>query len=153
MAWPNRRLSTGGLAEPKTYFFISTVDLDRTKALAPTTEPASPGRTEDMEPYEAVYQSGDRYFVPRHLARAFAAHMKLGNQQDFPRAVDPAHNAHHIAEGWQGAYHVRFLEKLDAAGSVAAALSSFGVSPSIACGGITITSDRDGQSSVTSASI
>jgi len=69
-------------------------------------------------PLEPVSKDGKRYVVPRALANAFAVHMGLNDAQNFPRAVDPAHEAHHFAKGWQGVYHVRFLEKVSANGDV-----------------------------------
>jgi hypothetical protein len=71
-----------------------------------------------MEQYEAVHLSGKRYLVPQDVAYAFATQMRLAEPHNFPRAMDPAHDAHHFAEGWQGAYHVRFLEKIDAADNI-----------------------------------
>ena len=71
-----------------------------------------------MEDFEAVSKHGQRYIVPRTLSRAFAVSMKIKDDQNFPRAMDPHNAEHHSAEGWQGAYHVHFLEKIDTSGAV-----------------------------------
>ena len=83
-----------------------------------TVEPETRGRTEDMADYEAVSPRGLRYNVPRSVSRAFAVHMKVKDDHNFPRAMDPHHDDHQFVEGWQGVHNVRFLEKLDGNGAV-----------------------------------
>ena len=61
---------------------------------------------------EAVSRHGLRFLVPQPLARRFASLVEVKDDHNFPRAVDPGHAAHHFCEHWQGAYNVRFLEKV-----------------------------------------
>ena len=64
---------------------------------------------------EVVDSAGFRYQITRLGARTFAQVIAGAKRLDnWVRCVDPAHKEHHVGEGgWQGAYHVRFIEKLD----------------------------------------
>lgn len=67
-----------------------------------------------QDQYEVVDSAGFRYQITRLGALTFAQ-MIAGAQRpsNWVRAVDPACKEHHVGEGgWQGAYNVRFIEKL-----------------------------------------
>ena len=62
---------------------------------------------------EPVSAAGDYYEVPKELARAFARAMGIKDDQNFPRAINPAVTSWHFVEHWQGLYNLRWLEKVD----------------------------------------
>ena len=68
-----------------------------------------------MDPYDVVDKSGFRYTIARSGASAFAAIIAGATKpSNWVRAVDATCRDHHVAEhGWQGTYHVRFIERLD----------------------------------------
>ena len=81
------------MAEPKTYKTIL-------KRRGVAERKIGAGRTEDqsgrgiMDDLEVVYKNGDRYIVPRTMSCAFATHMSVKDDQNFPRATDPQHASH-----------------------------------------------------------
>ena len=68
-----------------------------------------------MDQYEVVDKLGFRYQITKLGASDFATIIAGAQKRsNWVRCVDPLHEKHHVTEGgWQGAYNVRFIERLD----------------------------------------
>ena len=56
--------------------------------------------------WEAVSPAGCLYRVPKTRAREFARHFEIKDDQNFPRALNPADTVHQFCEDWQAVVRV-----------------------------------------------
>jgi hypothetical protein len=63
--------------------------------------------------FEPVSAAGELYDVPKHLSREFARSVGINEDQNFPRAMDPANEQYNWCEDWQPLHNVRWLEKVN----------------------------------------